>query len=105
MGLQPEFPIIICNLATGTDTIIGTDVLGSVLPHTLDIKNGLLFTKGGASLQLHRRDSVISGHVLSSYAIWPLQCTSNTCASDGPGTSGPLVDPLSSLSQRYKIDF
>ena len=29
-----EFPIIICNLATGTDAIIGTDVLGSVLPHT-----------------------------------------------------------------------
>ena len=26
--------------------IIGTDVLGSVLPHTLDMKNGLLFTEG-----------------------------------------------------------
>ena len=38
MGLQTEFRIIICNLATGTDAIIGTDVLGSVLPHTLDIK-------------------------------------------------------------------
>ena len=50
LGLQKEFPIIICNLATGTDAIIGTDVLGSVLPHTLDIKNGLLFAKGGASL-------------------------------------------------------
>ena len=33
MGLQTEFPIIICNLATGTDAIIGTDVLGSVWPH------------------------------------------------------------------------
>ena len=54
MGLQTEFPIIICNLATGTDAIIGTDVYGSVLPHTLDIKNGLLFAKDGASLQLHR---------------------------------------------------
>ena len=63
MGLQTEFPIIICNLATGTDAIIGNDVLGSVLPHTLDIKNGLLFTKGGASLQLHRRDSALSGRV------------------------------------------
>ena len=40
LGLRTEFPIIICSLATGTDTIIGTDVLGSVLPHTLDIKNG-----------------------------------------------------------------
>ena len=50
MGLQTEFPIIICNLATGTDAIIGTDVLGSVLPHTLDIKNGLLFASGGPLL-------------------------------------------------------
>ena len=65
MGLQTEFPIIICDLATGTDAIIGTDVLGSVLPHTLDIKNGLLFTEGGASLQLHRRDSALSGRVVT----------------------------------------
>ena len=63
MGLQTEFPILICDLATGTDAIIGTDVLGTVLPHTLDIKNGLLFTEGGASLQLHRRDSALSGRV------------------------------------------
>ena len=34
MGLQTEFPILICDLATGTDAIIGTDVLGTVLPHT-----------------------------------------------------------------------
>ena len=62
-GLRTEFPIIICSLAAGTDAIIGTDVLGSVLPHTLDIKNGLLFAQGGASLQLHRRDSALSGRV------------------------------------------
>ena len=65
MGLQTEFPIIICNLATGTDAIIGTDVLGSVLPHTLEITNGLLFANGGASLQLHRRDSALSGRVFT----------------------------------------
>ena len=51
LGLRTEF--------------IGTDVLGSVLPHTLDIKNGLLFTQGGASLQLHRRDSALSGRVFT----------------------------------------
>ena len=28
MGLQTEFPILVCDLATGTDAIIGTDVLG-----------------------------------------------------------------------------
>ena len=65
MGLQTEFSIIICNLAAGTDAIIGNDVLGSVLPHTLDIKNGLLFANGGASLQLHRRDSALSGRVFT----------------------------------------
>ena len=51
MGLLTEFPILVCDLASGTDAIICTDVLGSVLPHTLDIKNGLLFTDGDASLQ------------------------------------------------------
>ena len=65
MGLQVEFPVLICDLATGTDAIIGTDVLGSVLPHTLDIKKGLLFTEGGASLQLHRRDSALSSRVFT----------------------------------------
>ena len=50
MGLLTEFPILVCDLDAGTDAIIGTDVLGSVLPHTLDINNGLLFTEGGASL-------------------------------------------------------
>ena len=62
LGLQVEFPVLVCDLAT--DAIIGTDVLGSVLPHTLDTKNGLFFTEGGASLQLHRRDSALSGRVL-----------------------------------------
>ena len=47
LGLRTEFPIIVCNLATGTDTIIGTDVLGSVLPHTLDIKKWLRFNFTG----------------------------------------------------------
>ena len=47
LGLQVDFPVLVCDLATGTDAIIGIDVLGSVLPHTLDIKNGLLFTEGG----------------------------------------------------------
>ena len=45
LGLQTEFPILVCDLSA--DIIIGTDTLGSVLPHTLDIKNGLLFTEGG----------------------------------------------------------
>ena len=65
LGLRTEFPIIVCNLATGTDAIIGTDVLGSVLSHTLDIKNGLLFAQGGASLQLHRKDLALSSRVFT----------------------------------------
>ena len=43
LGLRTEFPILVCDLST--DAIIGTDTLGSILPHTLDIKNGLLFTE------------------------------------------------------------
>ena len=45
LGLRAEFPILVCDLST--DAIIGTDILGSILPHTLDIKHGLLFTEGG----------------------------------------------------------
>ena len=63
LGLQTEFPIIVCDLST--DTIIGTDTLCSVLPHTLDIENGLLFTEGGVSLQLHRMDAALSGRVFT----------------------------------------
>ena len=58
-----EFPILICDLST--DAIIGTDTLGSVLPHTLDIKNGLLFMDGGVSIQLHRIDTALSGRVFT----------------------------------------
>ena len=43
--------------------MIGTDTLVLVLPHTLDIKNGLLFTEGGVSRQLHRMDAALSGRV------------------------------------------
>ena len=95
MGLQTEFPILVCDLASGTDAIMGTDVLGSVLPHTLDIKNGLLFTDGGASLQLHRRDAALSGRVFTvgHYSVPPyseavLHCTIHTAG----GRLMPLVD-------------
>ena len=63
LGLRTEFPILVCDLST--DTIIGTDTLGSILPHTLDIRKGLLFTEGGVSLQLHRRDAALSGRVFT----------------------------------------
>ena len=35
LGLQTEFPILVYDLST--DAIIGTDTLGSILPHTLDV--------------------------------------------------------------------
>ena len=82
MGLLTEFSILVCDLAAGTDAIIGTEVLGSVLPHILDINNGLLFTEGGASLQLHRRNDALSGCVftvghcsVSPYSEAVLHCT------------------------------
>ena len=80
MGLQTEFPILVCDLST--DAIIGTDTLGSALPHTLDIKNGLLFSDGCVSLQLHRIDTALSGRVftvaqcsISPYSEAVLHCT------------------------------
>ena len=40
LGLQTEFPILVCDLST--DAIIGTDTLGSILPHTLRPSSELL---------------------------------------------------------------
>ena len=62
LGHRTEFPMLVCDLST--DAIIGTDTLGSVLPHTLDIKHGLLFTEGGMSLQLHCRDACLSWDIV-----------------------------------------
>ena len=97
LGLQTEFPILVCDLATGTDAIIGTDVLGSVLPHTLDIKNGLLFTDGSASLQLHQRDTTLSGRVFTvghcsvpPYSEAVLHCTVHTTGGRPMPSSGLL---------------
>ena len=63
LGLRTEFPILVCDLST--DAIIGAATIGSVMPHILDIKHGLLFTEGGVSLQLHRRDAALSGRVFT----------------------------------------
>ena len=97
LGLRMELPIIICNLATGTDAIIGPDVLGSVLPHTLDIKNGLLFAQGGVSLQLHRKDSALSGRVFTvghssipPYSEVVLHCSVRTTGGRALPSSGLL---------------
>ena len=95
MGLQTEFPILICDL--NTDAIIGTDTLGSVLPHTLDIKNGLLFTEGGVSLQLPRNDTALSGRVFTvghcsmpPYSEAVLHCTIRTMGGRPMSSSGLL---------------
>ena len=95
LGLRTEFPVLVCDLST--DAIIGTDTLGSILPHTLDIKNGLLFREGGVSLQLHRRDAALSGRVFTvghcsipphSEAV--LHCTTRTVGGRSLPPSGLL---------------
>ena len=95
LGLRTEFSILVCNLST--DAIIGTDTLGSILPHTLDIKKGLLFTEGGVSLQLHRRDAALSGRVfmVGHCSIPPcseavLHCTTRTVGGRFLPSSGLL---------------
>ena len=75
LGLRTEFPVLVCDLST--DAIIGTDTLGSILPHTLDIKKGLLFTEGGVSLQLHHRDAALSGRV---FTVGQLHCSIPPCS-------------------------
>ena len=95
LGLRTEFPVLVCDLST--DAIIGTDTLGSILPHTLDMKKGLLFTEGGVSLQLYRRDAALSGLVFTvghcsippcSEAV--LHCTTRTVGGRSLSSSGLL---------------
>ena len=71
--------------------------MGSILPHTLDIKKGLLFTEGPVSLQLHRRDTALSGRVFTvghcsippcSEAV--LHCTTHTVGGRSIPSSGLL---------------
>ena len=95
LGLRTEFPVLVCDLST--DAIIGTDTLGSILPHTLDIKKGLLSTEGGVSLQLHRRDAALSGRVFTvgQCSIPPcseavLHCTTRTVGGRSFSLSGLL---------------
>ena len=103
LGLRAEFPILVCDLST--DAIIGTDTLGSILPHTLDKKNGLLFTEGGVSLQLHRRDAALSGRVFTvgHCSIPPhyeavLHCTTRTVGGRSLPPSG-LLEGLTVFSE------
>ena len=89
---------MVCNLhfPTGT-TYFRTDTLGSILPHALYIKKGLLFTEGGVSLQLHHRDAALSGRVFTvghcsippcSEAV--LHCTTRTVGGRSLLSSGLL---------------
>ena len=68
-----------------------------MLPHTLDIKNGLLFAQGGASLQLHRKDSALSGLVFTvghssipPYSEAVLHCSVRTTGGRALPSSGLL---------------
>ena len=103
LGLQTEFPILVCDLST--DAIIGTDILGSVLPHTLDIKHGLLLTEGGVSLQLLRKDAALSGRVFTvghcsipPYSETVLHCTTRTVGGRSMPPSG-LLEGLAVFSE------
>ena len=103
LGLRTEFPILVCDLST--DAIIGTDILGSILPHTLNIKLGLLSTEGGVSLQLHRRDAALSGRVFTvghcsipPYSEAVLHCTTRTVGGRSMPPSG-LLEGLTVFSE------
>ena len=96
---------VVCDLST--DAIIETDTLGSILPHTLDIKKGLLFTDGGVSLQLHRRDAALSGRVFTvghcsipPYSEAVLHCTTRTVGGRSLPSSG-LLEGLTVFCGKY----
>ena len=110
--------LVLCGLVLGTadgmcdlstDAIIGTDILGSVLPHTLDIKHGLLFTEGGVSLQLHRKDAALSGCVFTvghcsipPYSEAVLHCTTRTVGGRSMPPSG-LLEGLTVFSENTSL--
>ena len=103
------YQILVCDLAVGTDAIIGTDVLGSVLPHTLDIKNGFLFTEGGALLQLLRSSDALSGRVFTvghcsvpPYSEAVLHCTVRTAGGRIKPSSG-LLEGLTVFLQKTLV--
>ena len=107
LGLQTEFPILVCDL--NTDAIIGTDILGLILPHMLDIKHGLLFTEGGVSLQLHLRDAALSGRVFTvghcsipPYSEAVLHCTTHTVGGRSMPPSG-LLEGLTVFSENTSL--
>lgn len=63
LGLEVNLLIIVCDLHV--DAIMGNDALGTELPHILDIKTGKLFADGGITLQLHRRDTALTGRIFT----------------------------------------
>ena len=96
-----------CDLSA--DAIIGTDTLGSILPHTLDIKKGLLFTDGGVSLQLHRRDAALHDPDSGRPVVFnerPVGGTDGVCReyrlSSGPDIGGSVRMESSSAGVQFQ---
>ena len=51
-GLTVNVMVLVC--ALNFPALLGTDLLGSVFPHILDLKNGTMVNDQGVILQLHR---------------------------------------------------
>ena len=97
LRLRAEFPTLLCDLST--DAIIGTDILGSVLPHTLDIKHGLLFTEGGVSLQLHRKNTGLAvGRTLVDPSGWKVPVLVSNF-----GQETVMVEPFSEIGMIAQV--
>ena len=57
LGLRVRLSIMVCDLHVHAPAIIGSDILGMLLPHTLDVKQIRLFADEGVTLQPHHRDA------------------------------------------------
>ena len=86
LGLRMEFPILVCDLST--DAIIGTDTLGSILSHTLDIKKG------------HRHDCSSIGYSTCNGPTLAAVLRSIDVAGPSSGTARPNITRLGQLSER-----
>ena len=91
LGLQTEFPILVCDLST--DAIIGMDTLGSVLPHT----SGRVFTVGHYSIPpyseavLHCTTGTVGGRSMPSSGL--LEGLTVFAENTGLVVGRTLVDP------------
>ena len=68
LGLRVELLVTVCDLHVYVPAIIGSGRL--LLPHTLGVKQVILFADEGPTLQPHHRDATQTGRI---FTVMPLR--------------------------------